>query len=33
MRAVVAFSDFLSLYRFPEGWKIVAQTFHAWPRP
>jgi hypothetical protein len=27
------FSDFLSLYRFPEGWKIVAKTFHAWPRP
>ncbi len=26
------FSDFLSLYRFPEGWKIVAKTFHAWPR-
>jgi hypothetical protein len=27
-----AFSDFLSLYRFKEGWKIVAKTFHAWPR-
>ena len=22
------FSDYLSLYRFPDGWKIVAKTFH-----
>jgi hypothetical protein len=26
------FSDFLSLYRFPDGWKIVAKTFYAWPK-
>ena len=23
------FTDFLSLYRFPEGWKIVGKIFHA----
>jgi ketosteroid isomerase-like protein len=23
------FTDFLSLYRFADGWKIVAKTFHA----
>jgi hypothetical protein len=22
------FSDYLSLYKFPDGWKIVAKTFH-----
>lgn len=22
------FTDYLSLYRFPEGWKIVSKTFH-----
>jgi putative lumazine-binding protein len=25
------FTDFLSLYRFPDGWKIVAKIFHAHP--
>jgi len=30
---VHVFSDFLSLYRFPDGWKIVAKTFYSWPRP
>jgi hypothetical protein len=24
-----AFTDYLSLYRFPEGWKIVSKTFQA----
>jgi putative lumazine-binding protein len=23
------FTDYLSLYRFPDGWKIVSKTFHA----
>ena len=27
------FTDFLSLYRFADGWKIVGKTFHAHPRP
>ena len=26
-----AFTDFLSLYRFPDGWKIVSKTFQAHP--
>ena len=26
------FTDFLSLYRFPDGWKIVAKTFYNHPR-
>ena len=26
-----AFTDYLSLYRFPDGWKIVAKTFQAHP--
>jgi hypothetical protein len=25
------FTDYLSLYRFPEGWKIVSKTFQAHP--
>jgi hypothetical protein len=25
------FTDFLSLYRFPDGWKIVGKTFHSHP--
>jgi hypothetical protein len=25
------FTDYLSLYRFPDGWKIVAKVFHAHP--
>jgi len=25
------FTDYLSLYRFPEGWRIVAKTFYAHP--
>ena len=24
-----AFTDYLSLYRFPDGWKIVSKTFQA----
>jgi hypothetical protein len=24
------FTDYLSLYRFPEGWKIVGKIFHAY---
>ena len=27
------FTDYLSLYRFPEGWKIVSKTFQARPAP
>ena len=27
------FTDFLSLYRFADGWKIVGKTFHSHPRP
>jgi hypothetical protein len=23
------FTDYLALYRFPDGWKIVSKTFHA----
>ncbi|HET8648387.1 MAG TPA: nuclear transport factor 2 family protein [Vicinamibacteria bacterium] len=23
------FTDFLSLYRFPDGWKIVGKIFHS----
>jgi hypothetical protein len=26
-----AFTDYLSLYRFPDGWKIVSKTFQAHP--
>lgn len=26
------FTDFLSLYRFADGWKIVGKTFYAHPR-
>jgi hypothetical protein len=26
------FTDFLSLYRFADGWKIVAKTFYNHPR-
>lgn len=26
------FTDFLSLYRFPDGWKIVGKTFYTHPR-
>ena len=26
-----AFTDYLSLYRFPDGWKIVSKTFQARP--
>jgi hypothetical protein len=25
------FTDYLSLYRFPDGWKIVAKIFHSHP--
>jgi hypothetical protein len=25
------FTDYLSLYRFPDGWKIVSKIFHAHP--
>ena len=25
------FTDYLSLYRFPDGWKIVSKTFHSHP--
>lgn len=27
----LAFTDYLSLYRFPDGWKIVSKTFQAHP--
>ena len=27
------FTDFLSLYRFADGWKIVGKTFHTHRRP
>ncbi len=26
-----AFSDYLALYHFPDGWKIVSKTFYAYP--
>lgn len=26
------FTDFLSLYKFPDGWKIVGKTFYTHPR-
>jgi hypothetical protein len=26
-----AFTDYLSLYRFPDGWRIVSKTFQAHP--
>lgn len=26
------FTDYLSLYRFPEGWRLVGKTFQAHPR-
>lgn len=25
------FTDFINLYRFPEGWRMVAKTFHRHP--
>lgn len=25
------FTDYLSLYRFPDGWRIVSKTFQAHP--
>lgn len=25
------FTDFINLYRFPDGWKMVAKTFHRHP--
>lgn len=30
---VHTFTDYLSLYKFPDGWKIVGKIFHAHPRP
>lgn len=27
----VVFTDYLSLYRFPEGWRIVGKVFHRHP--
>ncbi len=30
---VHTFSDYLSLYKFPDGWKIVGKTFYAHPKP
>lgn len=29
---VHAFTDFISLYKFSDGWKIVAKTYHRHPR-
>lgn len=29
---VHVFTDFINLYRFPEGWRMVAKTFHRHPR-
>jgi len=26
------FTDYLSLYKLPEGWKIAAKIFHAYPK-
>ena len=28
---VHVFTDFINLYRFPEGWRMVAKTFHRHP--
>lgn len=30
---VHTFSDYLSLYKFADGWKIVGKTFYSHPRP
>ena len=30
---VHTFSDYLSLYKFTDGWKIVGKTFYSHPRP
>jgi hypothetical protein len=25
------FTDYISLYRFPEGWRMIAKVFHSYP--